>query len=65
MPFTAEFHSESDRLEIDRLLTPLHVLCCGKIHEPHRGILTYVAKRLKGPEFRIDAMEINTRAPVG
>jgi FkbM family methyltransferase len=39
-----EFHSERDRLEIDRLLSPTHVLCRGEISRPCLGELCYVAK---------------------
>jgi len=60
-----EFDSEADRLDIERLLLPLFTLYAGKISGPHRGILTYVARRLNGPDFNMSLMEINTRAPVG
>jgi FkbM family methyltransferase len=60
-----EYHSEADRLEIDRLLTPLFILSMGKIVEPHRGTLTYVAKTVTGPNIRLDAMKIHTDRPVG
>lgn len=40
-----EFHSERDRLEIDRLLTPTHALFCGQIAKPYRGELCYVARQ--------------------
>jgi hypothetical protein len=37
-----EYHSEDDRLKIDRLLCHTHVLFYGKIPHPHRGELVYV-----------------------
>jgi FkbM family methyltransferase len=39
-----EYHSEEDRLEIDRILCDTHLLFCGKIAHPHRGELVYVHK---------------------
>jgi FkbM family methyltransferase len=44
-----EFHSESDRLEIDRLLTPTHFLCKGEISRLCRGELCYIAKNRLPP----------------
>jgi len=40
-----EFHSERDRVEIDRLLMPTHALFCGQIAKPYRGELCYVARQ--------------------
>lgn len=40
-----EFHSERDRVEIDRLLLPTHALFRGKIAKPYRGELCYVARK--------------------
>ena len=37
-----EYHSEQDRLNIDRILCNTHLLFCGKIVHPHRGELVYV-----------------------
>jgi FkbM family methyltransferase len=37
-----EYHSEQDRLKIDRILCNTHLLFCGKITHPHRGELVYV-----------------------
>jgi FkbM family methyltransferase len=37
-----EYHSEEDRLKIDRILCNTHLLYCGKIAHPHRGELVYV-----------------------
>ena len=39
-----EYHSEQDRLEIDRLLTARFTLFSGKIPHAHRGTLVYVSK---------------------
>lgn len=39
-----EYHSEDDRLELDRLLAPTHIVVAGTLQR-HRGELTYVAKR--------------------
>ncbi len=40
-----EFHSERDRLEMDRLLMPTHSLFRGQIAKPYRGELCYVARQ--------------------
>ena len=37
-----EFHSESERREIDRILESTHTLFSGKITDPHRGTLGYI-----------------------
>jgi len=37
-----EFHSESARREIDRILESTHTLFSGKIIDPHRGTLGYI-----------------------
>jgi len=60
-----EFHSETDRVEIDHLLMPVFTLYSGKISGPHRGILTYVARRLHGSSCNLNSLEINTRATIG
>ena len=39
-----EYHDEDARLEIDRLITPGHVLYSAKIEAPHRGELCYVRR---------------------
>jgi FkbM family methyltransferase len=39
-----EYHSEEDRLKIDRILCNTHLLFFGKIAHPHRGELVYVHK---------------------
>jgi FkbM family methyltransferase len=47
-----EYHDEEDRLEIDRLLSPTHILWQGTVAIPHRGELCYVAKSQLPPDFR-------------
>jgi FkbM family methyltransferase len=37
-----EYHSEEDRLQIDRMFTDTHILAHGKIVHPHRGELVYI-----------------------
>ena len=39
-----EYHSESDRREIDRLLEGTHAVADGRVFHLHRGELTYVAR---------------------
>lgn len=41
-----EFHSESDRREIDDLIIDTHTLWKAAIESPHRGLLTYVERSL-------------------
>jgi FkbM family methyltransferase len=53
-----EYHSERDRLEIDRLLSGRFGLCAGKIHFLHRGALTYVARELMAARTQMDQFEI-------
>jgi FkbM family methyltransferase len=45
-----EFHSEVDRLVIDRLLSPTHYLWRGEIKRFCRGELTYLAKACLHPD---------------
>lgn len=51
-----EFHHEADRREIDRMLSPTHVLVVGRITAPHRGELCY-ALRERIP-LEVNAMAI-------
>ena len=44
-----EFHNADDRLEIDRMLDPTHLLFFGRVTSPHRGELCY-AHRESIPE---------------
>ncbi len=39
-----EFHHEADRSEIDRMLSPTHMLIFGHITAPHRGELCYAPR---------------------
>ncbi|MDX2242203.1 MAG: FkbM family methyltransferase [Leptolyngbyaceae cyanobacterium bins.302] len=41
-----EYHSESDRLEIEQLLHPLFCLAASHSNFPHRGSNAYVSKRI-------------------
>lgn len=51
-----EFHRESDRREIDRMLSPTHVLFAGQITEPHRGELCYVLRERVPPQVEARAI---------
>ncbi len=51
-----EFHHEADRREIDRMLSPTHVLVLGQITSPHRGELSYALRELVPPD--VNAMAI-------
>ena len=42
----AEYHSESDRLEIDQMLSPTHMMVSARIEVPHIGEISYVNTRL-------------------
>jgi FkbM family methyltransferase len=37
-----EYHSEEDRIEIDEMLRPTHILYAGSVSFPHRGEFVYV-----------------------
>ena len=39
-----EFHSHDDRMMIDNMLSPSHLLQIGNVYNPHRGELCYVAR---------------------
>ena len=56
-----EFHSEVDRLEIDRLLSPTHYLWRGEIKHFCRGELCYMAKTSLHP----DEERLRSLRPVG
>ena len=61
-----EYHSENDRLEIDRLLAGRFMLVHGKIHSAHRGVFAYVAKDVVRSRTDLDDMAIpppNDAAP--
>jgi FkbM family methyltransferase len=53
-----EYHSESDRKEIDRVLGETHVLAAGKIVNPHRGEFTYIAKSTYGDQAKLNQYQI-------
>lgn len=53
-----EYHRAEDRLDIDRLLTPTHVLFRGQINNPHRGELCYVTSKLIPADSDFDALAI-------
>jgi FkbM family methyltransferase len=40
-----EYHSEEDRLTLDQLLSPTHLLAKGAINGLHRGELCYVSRK--------------------
>jgi FkbM family methyltransferase len=46
-----EFHSERDRVEIDRLLGPTHSLFRGTVMRPFRGELVYVSRQCLPPSL--------------
>jgi hypothetical protein len=37
-----EYHSEEDRIALDELLRPTHILYAGSVAFPHRGEFVYV-----------------------
>lgn len=53
-----EYHSESDRKEIDRLLGATHILAGGKILHLHRGELTYIGNATYSDPSSRDRFEI-------
>jgi FkbM family methyltransferase len=54
-----EYHSADDRISIDRMLVGSHLLCRGRITNPHRGDLCYVAReRLPGQGGAVDPWRI-------
>jgi FkbM family methyltransferase len=61
-----EYHSDEDRLELDRLLSGTHLLVYGKIGSPHRGELVYVHRQaFPSPQMR-DHWKISPdRGPAG
>lgn len=57
-----EYHSENDRLEIDRLLCHRFILVHGRIHTAHRGVFCYVAKDLIRSRTNMNDAEIILQA---
>lgn len=53
-----EFHSESERREIDRILEATHTLFSGKITDPHRGTLGYIHSETLREHIDITWLEI-------
>jgi FkbM family methyltransferase len=53
-----EYHSETDRLAIDRLLSPRFVLVQGKVEFLHRGTLVYAARDLVAARTNLNRFEI-------
>jgi hypothetical protein len=53
-----EYHSERDRLAIDRMLCETHILVSGKVTYPHRGELCYVSYRSFPTPDYLDKFEI-------
>lgn len=56
-----EFHSESERREIDRILERTHTLFSGKITDPHRGTLGYINSEILRQHPDIVWLEIGRR----
>lgn len=53
-----KYHSEEDRIEIDRLLSAYFLLFRGAIHFPHRGTLVYVSKEVIATRTNLDQFRI-------
>ena len=53
-----EYHSERDRLEIDRMLSRRFALCHASVSLVHRGALAYVAKHIIAGQTNMDRLEI-------
>lgn len=53
-----EYHSEADRLRIDELLHPTHVLVAGHVIHAHRGEFCYVARAAFPPGQSPDERQI-------
>ena len=51
-----EFHSETDRRDIDDLLFGSHILWRAAISSPHRGLLTYVLRSALPDSLPADAL---------
>jgi FkbM family methyltransferase len=55
-----EYHSEADRLWVDNLMAPTHVLCWGRVQHAHRGEFCYVARSAYPSLEEADKFEIKT-----
>jgi FkbM family methyltransferase len=53
-----EYHSEPDRLELDRMLTPTYIVFASRAEHPHRGLMCYVAKSVLAGKTTWDAVKI-------
>ncbi len=53
-----EYHSEADRIEIDRLLSPRFTLYSGRVLHAHRGSFGYVSKDLIARRTGLDSCAI-------
>lgn len=60
-----EYHSEGDRLEIDRLLAAHFTLFSGSAPNPHRGNLVYVSKDTLAARTNWDGLAIHRPSPGG
>jgi len=58
-----EYHDETDRLAIDGLLTPTHILMAAKVRHPHRGELCYVAYDAFPSRPALDKLRIANPSP--
>jgi len=56
-----EYHSENDRMELDKFLTEKFYLFFCNIHRPHRGTCGYVSKRITGQFPELIEEPIRTR----
>jgi FkbM family methyltransferase len=54
-----EYHSESDRLELDRMLTPTYTLFASRAEHPHRGLMCFVAKGVLAGKTTWDGVKID------
>lgn len=59
-----EYHSEDDRLAIDRLLADTHLLYSARGWHPHRGVNRYVSYRLANQDAYIGELTTREREKV-
>jgi FkbM family methyltransferase len=53
-----KYHSERDRLTIDAVLSPTHILCSARSQRGHLGELAYARKDLEPPHGELHKREI-------
>jgi len=53
-----EYHSEEDRLELDRILSNRFVLFTSEAEHPHRGVVSYVARELVAAKTDYDQLRM-------